>query len=348
MLLRPGLRQEGQLLRERLRSLRVVPVNRKTLVLLLVAAGCGLFDPSSQPSHPSAGDVPAAEGAADAGATGPRSAKEVCERWRADRKDLRDAANGVDAATCTPGTLSPIAHANALRLVNLYRWMAGLAPVTSDAGRDAAAQECALMMAANGTLDHAPPSSWTCWTAAGAEAAANSNLAAVGAVPAVDLYMEDFGNFATLGHRRWLLSNRLGPVGIGSAGTHSCLWAIGAPRPGASWVAWPPPGPYPAEALTLVWKPIEETGWSLQSDTVALGLPEVTVTSDGALLPVKVVSLAAGVGSEHGIGFIADGWKSEAGKSYHVQVGRGPHGGPEPAIEWDVSVVDCDAVLGGD
>ena len=64
-------------------------------------------------------------------------------------------------------------------------------------------------------------------------------------------YMIDSGNETTFGHRRIILSNRLGPIGLGSTGQGgaSCMQNIGGTgNAGKTWVAWPPPGPFPMQA----------------------------------------------------------------------------------------------------
>ena len=91
--------------------------------------------------------------------------------------------------------------------VNDYRWMAGLpGGVTLDPTENAEAQQAALMMAANDQLNHSPPSTWLDYTAAGADAAAHSDLdLGVSGVAAIDLYMTDPGSSNTfVGHRRWM------------------------------------------------------------------------------------------------------------------------------------------------
>ena len=50
------------------------------------------------------------------------------------------------------------------------------------------------MMRANNMMSHMPPTTWTCYTADGAEAAGNSNISSGQAVSSVDLYMIDPGN----------------------------------------------------------------------------------------------------------------------------------------------------------
>ena len=82
------------------------------------------------------------------------------------------------------------AQNRALKMTNLYRWLAGLNSVTINPGWIEGAQQCALMMYSNQMLSHAPPTSWKCYTAAGADTAGHSNLAwGNGAVRALNGYM---------------------------------------------------------------------------------------------------------------------------------------------------------------
>ncbi len=155
----------------------------------------------------------------------------------------------------------------------------------------------------------------------------------------VDLYMVDPGNSTTLGHRRWILSNSTGPVGLGSTDSYSCMWVIGGSGAGATeWTAWPSPGPFPLEAISpLGFASLDETGWSVQSDTIDLNGANVTITADGEARPVSVTNLAGGYGSSSAISMIPMGWTAQADTTYHVRV-DGVAGGP---IEYDVQIVDC-------
>ena len=84
----------------------------------------------------------------------------------------------ADVTNCIPGTNSTAFTDVVLRRVNWFRALAGIpASVTFDATNSAKAQQAALIMAANGALSVAPPPSWTCYTANGAQAAGNANLA---------------------------------------------------------------------------------------------------------------------------------------------------------------------------
>ena len=270
--------------------------------------------------------------------TGPRR-DQVCMRWKNDRMNRSEGTFTGSIAQCQPGDVTAPGRANALKLLNMYRFIADLPAVTNDAALDVKAQACALMMDANNALSHTPPTSWTCYSAAGAEAAGKSNIASTAGVEAMDLYMNDRGNATTMGHRRWFLSNSLGPVGLGSAPDGSCAWVIGGGgRAGKPWMAWPAPGPFPFEAMSAggFGSTIDVTGWTVQSDNINLGSATVTVTDAGQARPVSVTQLGANYGSRYAIRFTANGWTSQAGHTYHVVVG-----GVTTPITYDVEMVTC-------
>lgn len=326
----------------------------------LILLGLGCSPPAEGPTAPDndAGPDVAADGPLDLMApldTAPEAAageaafdggpdliarrEQVCARWRADRADRAEGTFTGNADQCLPGDITAPGRANALKVLNLYRFIADMAPVPSDATLDAKAQSCALMMHANGVLNHTPPTTWKCYDATGAEAAARSNLAHVPAVEAIDQYMNDFGNETTLGHRRWILANRLRWVGIGSAPNGSCLWVIdGNGTELKPWRAWPAPGPFPFEATNNggIGLPLDVTGWSVQSDVIDLRTATVTVTDGGQHRPVVVNRLESHAGSRTAIRFVTSGWVSEVGHTYRVEVG-----GVTPPIAYDVEMVAC-------
>ncbi len=259
----------------------------------------------------------------------------VCSRWASDRADLREGTWTGDVQTCDPGDFLSPGRENALRLVNLYRWLAGLPPASLDPTRNAKAQACALMMHANGRLSHNPPSTWTCYTQDGAQAAGSSNIASGPGVSAVDMYMADWGNADTMGHRRWILSNSLGAIGIGSTSSYSCMWVIGTGgSANAQWTAWPPAGIVPYALFSV--HQVDRYGWTIQSDAIALSNATVTVSANGQDLTVTVSNLLSGYGSWYAIRIVPDGWTTQPDTTYHVTVT-----GVNPTIEYDVQVVSC-------
>lgn len=285
-------------------------------------------------------------GAGGGGDTGngppPSSTEAVCQRWNGDRASLSEGQFSGSVAACDAGDISQDAKDNMVKLVNLYRWLCNLPAVTRDAAKDADAQACAIIMAANGKLSHTPSEDWKCWTPAGADAAKKSNISTAPGVTSVDRYMVDSGahNHDTLGHRRWILSRTLGPIGVGSTGTQaSCLHVIGGKgNATGSFVGWPPAGKVPLAAFAPYGKEsIDSTGWSVQSDGIIMTKAQVKLTDgDGTALQIEQWPLGSGYGSKYAVGFRPVGWKTEAGKTYHVEVG----GIPVP-FSYDVEVVDC-------
>jgi len=277
-------------------------------------------------------------GVAGTTGAGGGSASDVCTRWKADRADMSEGTWTGNVASCAPGDMGATAHANALRLVNLYRWLAALPPVVTDPTHDAQDQACALMMRANNMISHMPPTTWTCYTQDGATGASNSNVSSGPAVSSVDLYMIDPGNATTIGHRRWLLSNSLGPIGIGGTDKSSCLWTLsGTGKAGKQWMAWPAAGVIPLQAVSQGrTNTVDSTGWTVMSDSINLAGAQVTVTVDGTAQPVTVTQLDANYGSRYAIRFNPTGWTTAAGKTYDVAVTNIP-----TAINYSVQIVDC-------
>ncbi|HWB79284.1 MAG TPA: CAP domain-containing protein [Nannocystaceae bacterium] len=260
----------------------------------------------------------------------------MCMHWLAEREDLTEGSWTGDVASCNAGDIDIGARGRTLRVLNLYRWLAELPAITLDETRNAKAQECALMMHASNTLSHTPTPDWPCYTMDGAEAAGSSNIATGPAVASIDLYMMDPGNPDTIGHRRWILSNSIGPTGVGSTDSYSCLWTIGGSGVAdAPWIAYPTPGAFPLAATDLGWTNLDMTGWSIQSDTIDLSTAQVEITRAGETLPVMLHPLGAGYGSMFAVSILPSGWQTTVG-SYHVRVT-----GVAQPIEYDVEIVDC-------
>jgi len=176
-----------------------------------------------------------------------------------------------DHATCNAGTTSASYRQPLEGLVNFFRAMAGVAAqITFLDEYNAKAQQAALMMSVNGTLDHFPPATWQCYTAAGAEAAAASNLSLWFGLGdeyhGIKGQMEDDGpNNFSVGHRRWILcpaTQHMGTGDVPESGDFmaaNALWVIddspADPRPLVrnDFVAWPPSGYVPDNLVYGRW-----------------------------------------------------------------------------------------------
>jgi uncharacterized protein YkwD len=194
-------------------------------------------------------------------------------------------------SSCTAGTMSADAIAKTLQRINYFRKEVGLnTDITFDAAKNAKCQEAALMMDANNDLNHYPPSTWTCYTADGATAAGNSNLALGShSSSAISLYMQDPGSGNTAcGHRRWILYSRSKIMGIGSTSSANSLWVLGnsgnpLPTSMPEFISWPPKG--------YVCAPLVFTRWSLSVPSADFSAATVSMTDgSGTAVPCTIVS----------------------------------------------------------
>jgi len=332
-------------------------VSDPALVTVSLAAG-----PPSLPSDGGGGGGLTDVGAVDAGAMdagspdggvdacagvscelAARTQAEVCAATA--RLLVRKAAGdgfSVSTMTCDPGSLSRDALDDGLARLNYFRWLVGLGPTTDSAEDDEVAQKCALVSAWNpaGPGAHSPPPSATCYTPEGALGAASSNIAwgAADLADAIDLWMIDYGNETTFGHRRWLLNPPLEPVGLGhyrggtNDGTASCIRVFGGSGTGPTpnWLAFPPPGYVPQQFA--LWH------WTVHGNIPLDGATaSVRRASDGADMPVQF-RILSGFYGQAAAALLRDGWNPVAGETYHVTItGRGGAG----TIEYDVKPVNC-------
>lgn len=162
-----------------------------------------------------------------------------------------------NVSSCNAGTISGLSNIRLLQRINYYRALVGLPIATSiDPISSAKCQEAALMMKANNALSHTPPTSWLCYSAAGAQGAGSSNLAmgspSCHSSYSIDLYMRDNG-VSSLGHRRWVIKPDMLSYGHGSTNTTSALYVFGASGiyPNVPFTAYPSPGYFPAPLLTM-------------------------------------------------------------------------------------------------
>lgn len=122
-------------------------------------------------------------------------------------------ADEPDVEACYAGRLTQDGRNRALEAANQIRALHGLPPVMWSSSYSRQAQEAALIQAANDFLNHLPVPGAACYSDAGAEGSATSNLAgsSILADPAGDLvsWTNDATNVglrAAAGHRRWVLN----------------------------------------------------------------------------------------------------------------------------------------------
>jgi len=247
----------------------------------LAAAGTTVVGPATAvtPTAAVAGAVPQRVATAVPGAVDRTSRAAVLAAYRNRYVAAVRVGNNWNGSTaaCRAGGTSTAYRNATLAAINWARGQAGLTPVPGlNTTYSSLAQRAALIMQANRSLSHNPPSSWRCWTSAGASGAGHSNIA-LGAAGArsVGLYLADpGGNNTVVGHRRWLLYPRLGRIGIGNTGSANAIYVLGVPlaaRPAGtpSFVAWPTAGFFPRAAEPAgLWSLSSSLGYSFGSAVV--------------------------------------------------------------------------------
>ncbi len=249
-----------------------------------------------------------------------------------------------NVASCTAGTTSQAYLDATFQMIGYFRTMVGLVPVTNATGYNAGAQEAALMMSANNALSHAPPASWTCYTAAGAAAAGASNLALGNAGPnAIIAYIWDSGsgNYF-VGHRRWILYPLLNQFGSGSVGettrSANCLFVFTSfvPRPATpDKVAWPPEGYVPYQVVYPRWSLSLNT-----SSQPSFASATVTMTEGGTPVPLSVLPLNDGYGDNTIVWEPSGLFFSPGMADRRFTVTVSGIGGPQSTVVYDVVVMD--------
>lgn len=257
-------------------------------------------------------------------------------------------------ASCSAGTTTAAFKGAVIDRIAFFRAMAGVpSAIGVTADTSAADQQAALMFSRNNAISHTPPSSWACYTATGADAAGNSNIAlGVYGTGAIDAYMKDAGgNNTAAGHRRWILYPQTQSFGTGDVprvGTYNAanaLWVwdshVGGPRPGTrdGYVAWPPPGYVPYQVVY--------PRWTFSYPGASFGNATITVTLNDSSLPVSVDSSTATGYGENTLVFRLNGmadssaWPNPgADDTYQVRIAGVSVGGQSRTYTYNVTVFD--------
>jgi hypothetical protein len=205
-------------------------------------------------------------------------------------------------ASCYSGTNSPTFMSVTLRRINWFRAQAGIpAAVTLDAAESTKDQAAAVMMSEHGALQHVGNwTGWNCFSSAGTNASANSNLALGNDGPdAITAYIWDYGaNNYEVGHRRWILYPQTRVMGTGDVPPENSYYSanatwvfdanFGGPRPATRTpdVTWPPAGYVPYQVVY--------PQWSFALSNANLSASTITMTSNGQ--PVTITQQAYAVG----------------------------------------------------
>lgn len=193
------------------------------------------------------------------------------DRWL--RNNLEPVSWTGSTDTCTPGATSAAAEAATIDQINFYRELVGSPPATVDQVSALAPQRAALMMHANGDLDHYPPPTWRCY----AEPFDHNLLSSSPAAQAIVSYMNDFGpQNISVGHRRALIDPWVRSYAVGSTDRFNAILITGhntEESTSTGWVAWPPAG--------LLASPLAPSRWSIDTLRPELNLSNASATVKG-------------------------------------------------------------------
>jgi len=207
--------------------------------------------------------------------------------------------------TCDPGTITTLALNNTLDRINYFRDLVGLpSDIIFDPILNQKCQEAALIMSANGANNHFPPPNWSCYSADGASAAENSNLALnLHSSDAITGLIEDPGiNNYHVGHRRWLLFTRANTFGTGSTDNTNATWVIDVPSfnaPFYEFVAYPSEGFFPA--------PLVFDRWSFGMPDADFSNTTISMTDEqGINIPLTIEPAFSGTAGDNTIVWVPD------------------------------------------
>lgn len=245
------------------------------------------------------------------------------------------------AASCNPGAISLAFQEWTISRINYLRAMAGVPGNTAlNSALDGQQQAAALIMAANNTLTHSPPSNLLCWTQAGYNGASSSNLARGGFTDSIPLYMSDFGSGnESAGHRRWILHSRKGNFGLGQAsgGTNANALHVfdsSGAASGSAGIPWPPRGYVPLALFP------SSLRWSFGLPGANFAAANVTMTVNGSPLTAAVISRTDnGYGDNTLVWSLPTGHVVTKGSIYDVSI-TGVTGGASSTYNYSVRPID--------
>ena len=280
--------------------------------------------------------------------------------WVAAAAALYDSPPNIDS--CVTGALKTTVRDDFLTRVNALRALHNLAPVTYSAIENDQEDQSSLMQAANQTLSHTPPTTWKCYTSAGATAAGSSNL--IGGWGTGLPWSTEDDNLAgwmterysdSIGHRRWILDPFLGKLTYGRVAQQATSgfrsdaasmkvfgFAADPPLPSSvpSFVAYPF-GDYPSRYFgtgdILSFTAIVNSTSRYANGSVSFANATVTVTGpSGNLAVTNVASDNLGYGVPNSIQWNVTGL--QANVSYTVQI-TGVTGTPTSSYQYNFKIV---------
>ena len=245
-----------------------------------------------------------------------RPLADVKAQYLQDFPRIGSVAHSGDLSNCNVGVHNQQDITDTVRVVNLFRSLAGVNQVTNQVNWNSRCMATASALHTLGYITHTPPSTASCYSEEIANVAANSNLyqGASSAWESVSGWIYDAGeeNAQHVGHRRWILLPGLKEFGIGyvrEEGTvsnseedtgsylnykpsiavmqiHDGEQAIDQTYPeGVNFISWPSAGPFPYDHIPAIWS-INYPGFSdttLQPSDLTI----IIKRQDGLTLPVS-------------------------------------------------------------
>jgi hypothetical protein len=258
-----------------------------------------------------------------------------------------------NVSNCDPGTLSQDILNKALLRLKYFRKAAGLSNsgIVFIDSLNIKCQQNALMIKANNAISHTPPTTWSCYTAGGAQAAASGNIAyGTSDVNTIQQWIADAGsNNAKVGHRRWMLYSRANSFGFGATNTSGTLWVFGNSSPlnpmptnTPSYVAWPPKGFIPRDVVYSRWSlSVPANGYPFPVDFTSA---TVTMTgANGVSVPLTIDyanPIENSYAGDNTIVWIPTGinLSSDADQKYSVKVANVMVNGVSKNYEYEVTI----------
>lgn len=258
------------------------------------------------------------------------------------------------------GTMSPESLAEALKMVQLYRYLSGVPwqDMRVDPALCDRAQHGAVLLAKLGQLTHTPtqPEDMDAAFFKAAYAGCNQSNLHQGQgtlVEGVHGFMDDSdeSNIKMIGHRQWVLSPGLQKVGFGAAGGFVAMHVLDGSRPGTiprGFAAFPGEGYYPRDLV----KPHHAWSVHLDRNKVKLaGADSVQVHvarlddlyDESDEISATVVNVAEGAGSSVAIIFTVELKSVDAGKYWVSVRGITDAGGKSAPLNYIVDLIDLPA-----
>ncbi|MBU6410294.1 MAG: hypothetical protein KGR98_07895, partial [Verrucomicrobia bacterium] len=208
----------------------------------------------------------------------------------------------ADVSSCTPGHNAPAFVQAELLRINWFRALAGMpANIQLDPIDDWGSQQMAVIISANNTLNHNPPSTYTCYNTFAAGYAGGDQAIGADGAEATMFFIWDFGgNNSEVGHRRWILYPPETVMGVGDvpgAGTNEAAnltyvfdpASFGArPATRQPYVSWPPEGFVPYQVVFPY--------WSFGLSNADFSGATVSMTSNGVPVSVAIQPYKTGYG----------------------------------------------------